>query len=240
MKIFSSSRAHVLDQGRKPQVPQAPQRLPTSAAAAGFLCKVTALQTTECVTLASLRLPSSATATATATLESQELAAGTVRQDLSYVLQSLRRLGMRSPQLDELAREVLLELHDGATPRGPAPHLRPQLFEIAFRVVSAHHQHRLRDILRAAAPAAAGREDAASPQDEVTRTMVTAALGAVPLSRRTVLIMHDIDEVPLAEVARVFRLPRATVYVRLCKARRELEVELRRTVGRRDVSPQGR
>ena len=142
----------------------------------------------------------------------REFQSGAVDRELSYVLQAFRRLGVRSPELDALAQEVLSALRDGGTQPEQRPPLRPYLFGIAFQVMSRHHQERLREIL--------GRED--------TRAPIASALGAIPLPRRTVLIMHDLEEVPLDDVARVFRVPLVTVYARLTRARRELEVALRR------------
>jgi RNA polymerase sigma-70 factor (ECF subfamily) len=53
--------------------------------------------------------------------------------------------------------------------------------------------------------------------------MVLRALGRVPLARRAVLVMHDIDEVPMREIAEALSLPIFTGYSRLRKARREFE-----------------
>jgi DNA-directed RNA polymerase specialized sigma24 family protein len=43
-----------------------------------------------------------------------------------------------------------------------------------------------------------------------------------------VLVMHDLDGVPVADIGSVLGIPRFTVYSRLRKARRELETALRR------------
>jgi DNA-directed RNA polymerase specialized sigma24 family protein len=40
--------------------------------------------------------------------------------------------------------------------------------------------------------------------------------------------MHELDDVPVSEVASVLSLPLFTVYSRLRKARRELEAAIRR------------
>ena len=60
------------------------------------------------------------------------------------------------------------------------------------------------------------------------RAVVLAALERIPLPRRAVLVMHDIDDVPVGEVAAALDIPRFTVYSRLRKARRELEAAVRR------------
>ena len=64
--------------------------------------------------------------------------------------------------------------------------------------------------------------------------MVLAALERIPLPRRAVLVMHDLDDVPVAEVASVLGIPLFTAYSRLRKARRELEVAVRRMLREAD------
>ena len=61
-----------------------------------------------------------------------------------------------------------------------------------------------------------------------TAHRLLAALERIPLRRRAVLVMHEIDGVPVQEVATALGSPRFTVYSRLRKARRELESALRR------------
>ena len=64
--------------------------------------------------------------------------------------------------------------------------------------------------------------------DKQKRAMLMAALQRVPLPRRAVLIMHDIDGVPMQDVAAALSIPRFTAYSRLRKARRELAKAARR------------
>ena len=68
-------------------------------------------------------------------------------------------------------------------------------------------------------------EELASKQ---ARAVVLAALDRIPLPRRAVLVMHELDDVPVNEVASVLSIPPFTVYSRLRKARRELHAGIRR------------
>ena len=61
-----------------------------------------------------------------------------------------------------------------------------------------------------------------------------AALERIPLPRRAVLVMHDIDDVPVSQVAATLDIPLFTVYSRLRKARRELEAAIRRMLKEAD------
>ena len=67
-------------------------------------------------------------------------------------------------------------------------------------------------------------------QSKQARALVLAALERIPLPRRAVLVMHDIDDIPVGEVAKVLDIPLFTAYSRLRKARRELEVAVRRVL----------
>jgi RNA polymerase sigma-70 factor (ECF subfamily) len=53
------------------------------------------------------------------------------------------------------------------------------------------------------------------------RTLVLRALARIPLPRRAVLVMHELDEIPMRDVARTLSIPLFTGYSRLRKARKE-------------------
>ena len=83
------------------------------------------------------------------------------------------------------------------------------------------------------------RDGGAGPDEALqakqARATVMRALERVPLRRRAVLVMHDLEEVPTAEVAAALSIPLFTAYSRLRKARKELEAALRR-IAPRDVT----
>jgi len=58
--------------------------------------------------------------------------------------------------------------------------------------------------------------------------LLQAALEHIPSSRRTVLLMHEVDQLPVHEVAHALSIPLFTAYSRLRKAREELELATRR------------
>ena len=65
-------------------------------------------------------------------------------------------------------------------------------------------------------------------QSKESTRLLLAALARLPLSRRAALVMHELDEVPVADVARALSLTRFGTYARLRKARKELEAAIRR------------
>ena len=74
-------------------------------------------------------------------------------------------------------------------------------------------------------------EDGRSGPDEAAvasqgRALLLRALARVPLERRAVLIMREVDETPMREIAEELSIPLFTAYSRLRKARRELDEAL--------------
>jgi RNA polymerase sigma-70 factor (ECF subfamily) len=140
----------------------------------------------------------------------------------------LRRLGTASSEVEDLAQEVFLALRRSWIKYDPDRRLRPYMFGIAFRIASAYQRKRSRGVpceIVKVPDAGPGPEEAL--QIRQTRALVLAALELIPLPRRAVLVMHDLDEVPVAEVAAVLSIQRFTAYSRLRKARRELEIAIR-------------
>jgi RNA polymerase sigma-70 factor (ECF subfamily) len=154
-------------------------------------------------------------------------------RELDYVHRTLRRLGTARSEVDDLAQDLFVALRKCWNEYDPARPLRPYLFGIAFRIAAAHHRKRTRERNREAqfqiievTTTDPGPEDAL--QSKQARALVLAALEHVPLPRRAVLVMFDLDEIPVGDIASVLGIPTFTVYSRLRKARREMGVAVRR------------
>ena len=65
-------------------------------------------------------------------------------------------------------------------------------------------------------------------QSKESVAILLAALDQFPLARRAVLVMHDLDGVPVADVAERMSITRFGTYARLRKARKELATAVRR------------
>jgi len=151
------------------------------------------------------------------------------QKELDYVYRTLRRLGTSASEVEDLAQEVFLALRRSWTEYDPTRPLRPYLFGIAFRIASAYERKRSREVAFGVVElgdSGPGPDEAL--QTKQARALVLAALERIPLPRRAVLVMHDLDEVPVGEVASVLAIPLFTAYSRLRKARRELEAAVRR------------
>ena len=149
---------------------------------------------------------------------------------------TLRRLGTAPSEVDDLAQEVFLVLRGCWSTYDADRPLRPFLFGISFRIASAHQRKRRREVAFGVVEVGdmgPGPDEAL--QSKQARALVLAALERIPLPRRAVMVMHDIDGVSVSDVASVLEIPLFTVYSRLRKARRELEVAIRRMLREADV-----
>jgi len=145
-------------------------------------------------------------------------------RELDYLCRSLERLGVRYPDVEDLAHEVFLVLSRKWQDFDQNRPLRPYLFGIAFRIAAQHRRRQLREVpseLPEIADTDAQPDGALSAAE--TRSLVLEALERVPLPRRAVLVMHDLDETPMRLVAKSLRIPLFTAYSRLRKARHEFE-----------------
>jgi RNA polymerase sigma-70 factor (ECF subfamily) len=142
--------------------------------------------------------------------------------EFDYLIRSLRRLGVSHDDVEDLAHDVFLVLYRTWEKYDPARPLRAYLFGIAFRVAANHIRKRRREILHPVMDVGdLGPRPDQTLESKQTRALVLSALERVPLSRRAVLIMHDIDKLPMSEIADNLSIYRFTGYSRLRKARQE-------------------
>jgi RNA polymerase sigma-70 factor, ECF subfamily len=166
-----------------------------------------------------------ATATAAVTATAKDACLVGFSSEFDYICRTLRRLGVPPRDVEDLVHEVFLILHRTWHEYDSSRALRPYLFGIAFRVASSNRRRAWRETPFAVVDVEdrAPRPDQAL-QTKQARALVLAALDRIPLSRRAVLVMHDLDEVPMRDVARVLTIRLFTAYSRLRKARREFEM----------------
>ncbi len=144
-------------------------------------------------------------------------------RELDYVFETLRRLGTGPSEIEDLAHDVFIVLHRKWPTLDLERPLRPYLFGIAYRIVFAHRRRRGREVV---APQLDQESTDANAEQLLegrqSRALLSKALERVPPVRRAVLIMHDIDEIPVVEIAKTLSITRFGVYVRLRKAQAEL------------------
>jgi RNA polymerase sigma-70 factor (ECF subfamily) len=156
---------------------------------------------------------------------------------VDFVWRNLRRLGVYESDVEDRTQEVFVVAHrrfDQFEDRGHGP--RAWLFQIVLRVASDARRHRRRHPEDPDGGDALCRASVEAPQAEAllrneALSRLDAALDTIDVGRRTVLVLHEIEEMTAPEIAEVLGIPLNTVYSRLRVARAELEEALSRQGG---------
>ena len=159
---------------------------------------------------------------------------------LPYVWHSLRRLGVRGAEREDLAHDVFMVVHRRLSSYDPTRPLRPWLFGIAFRVVSDHRrsarvQRELLDAAPEQRPGAGPAPDARRIADD-QRRLVLAALATLPLDRRAVFVMYELDGVAMADIADTLGMSRNTCYSHLRRGHKQFAATVTELRAREEVS----
>jgi RNA polymerase sigma-70 factor (ECF subfamily) len=150
--------------------------------------------------------------------------------ELDFVCRTLRRHGVPPADVPDLAQEVFIVMWRRWSEFDQSRSLRPWLAGIAWRVASGHRRRQPPEVPFAGAelervdPGPHGEEGLAAAR---ARRLVLQALDALPAPYRTVLILHDIDGVPMREIAASQRVPLFTAYTRLRRARHSFAAAVR-------------
>jgi RNA polymerase sigma-70 factor (ECF subfamily) len=146
----------------------------------------------------------------------------------TYVRRTLRRLGVAVADVDDLAQEVFIVMWRRWGEFDQHRPLRPWLAGIAFNVVGTHLRRPRREVpgaeLEATDPQPHGEDRLAAAR---ARRAIIQALERLPERLRTVLVLHDLDGVPMRQIAARVGVPLSTAYSRLRKARRDLGAAVR-------------
>ncbi len=153
---------------------------------------------------------------------------------VSFVWRNLRRLGVVDRDVEDKCQEVFVVAHRRWTEfsdRGHGP--RAWLFQIVLRVASDARRHRRRHPVDPDGGIAQERQSVDAPQAALVARkqaldLLDRALGTIEMSRRAVLVLHEIEQMTAPEIARTLEIPLNTVYSRLRVARLELDAELAR------------
>ena len=151
--------------------------------------------------------------------------------EFSYVCRVLRRLGVLTPDLEDVAQEVFVSVHGKFASYDRSLPIKPWLFAFAYRA-AANYQRLARHRREVSEEALGDSVAPGTPEqdllDRQRQGRVLEALQGVPLERRGVLVMHDIDGIAAPEIASALSIPVNTVYSRVRVARDEFRAALRR------------
>lgn len=142
------------------------------------------------------------------------------------VWRTLRRLGVREADLEDVCQEVFMVVHRKLPEfRGDAS-ITTWIYGICLRAASDHRRraHVRREALPGELPDReidAPQEDAAARREALAE--LDRLLAELDEDKRAVFVLFDLEELPMAEVAHLVGCPPQTAYYRLYAARREIE-----------------
>lgn len=151
------------------------------------------------------------------------------RSELSYVLHSLRRLGVSDAELEDVAHDVFVTIHRHLGEFDPSRPLRPWVFAFVYRI-GRDHRRLARHKNEVGGSEKQPPDTAPTPDeqldDERLRRLLSEALDSLDIEKRRLIVMHDIDGTPVTEIAKALDVPLNTAYSRLRLARAALEKAL--------------
>ncbi len=139
-------------------------------------------------------------------------------------------MGVALADVEDVSAELFLAVHKNLADYDPRRPIKPWLFGFCFRFASDYRRH-ARVRARTFAPDDAGLVNAADERGEGAdialdrkraNARVRAALATIEIERSAVLVAHELEGIPIPEVARSLGIPLGTAYNRLRLARRDL------------------
>jgi RNA polymerase sigma-70 factor (ECF subfamily) len=152
------------------------------------------------------------------------------RSEVDGVWRFLYRLGIKPPTTEDLTHQTFLVAFTRWRSLDPARPVGPWLRGIAWRIAADYrrlHQHREAPLEALPESQAAGGV-AADEQVASRRALeaLEAALAQLNADQRAVFVMHELEGMPIDEIASAMDAPVATIYSRLRLARERLAKHL--------------
>ncbi len=147
-----------------------------------------------------------------------------------YAGRTLRYLGVREADIDDLLQEVFVVVHRRLHEYEPRQRFESWLRVICVNVVRNYRRsERRRPIVSMAEPpedAMPGGQEENLERTQMRRTLLRL-LDALPDEQRLVVVLSDIEELSVKEIAEIAGCPMKTVYSRLYAARTTLRAAMR-------------
>jgi RNA polymerase sigma-70 factor (ECF subfamily) len=155
-----------------------------------------------------------------------------VRRHHAPVARLVYRLAGYSPDADDLVQEVFFRAVRSARGFDGRASVSTWLARIAVNVCRTHHRRRFFRAAFWARWSGGRREEQADPAhqplaDAERDARVRVAVASLPFSYRQVVVLHYLEQRPVDDVARILGLSKGATEVRLHRARKMLEEQLR-------------
>lgn len=148
----------------------------------------------------------------------------------AYVLGLLRRLGVAAADVEDVAQDVFIAIHQKLPGFEGRSSLKTWICGICLRKASGYrrkaHRRRERPVAETTQRAAAGEQpEAATLRHEHVR-LLQQALNVLPEAQMQVFVLYEFEELPMADVALALGCPRFTAYTRLRAARHAIRAQV--------------
>jgi RNA polymerase sigma-70 factor, ECF subfamily len=168
------------------------------------------------------RMPASDPLTALASTLSSQFNA-LFAAEFEFVCRALRRLGVRTPDIKDVAQELFLTVHARLDDFDTDRAIRPWL--VGFAVRFASNYRKLARNRYETPDSGSSLTEPSSPNFEA-RDLLLRALDTLDFDKRTVIVLHDFEGFDAPEIARELRIPVNTVYSRIRLGREELRASV--------------
>lgn len=144
---------------------------------------------------------------------------GVIEREHAFVWRSLRRLGVAPGDVDDATQKVFLVASKKLGGVAPARE-RSFLFGVAVGIASNERRAEQRKRSVGADALEEMASEARSPE-EITgaRALLDRVLEPLPLDLRSVLVLNELEQMTVEEIAALLSIPRGTVASRLRRAR---------------------
>jgi RNA polymerase sigma-70 factor (ECF subfamily) len=157
----------------------------------------------------------------------------------AFVWGCARRLGVSEEAIDDVVQDIFIVVHDRLPTLERAASLRSWIYSVIRRTVSTHHRNRRTRMARVSTRASL--EDNAeamhpSPLDVAVLSEELQALwrilGELDAPKREVLMLAELEEMSVPEIAEAVGVPLNTAYSRVRAARKQFDEAFARHAAR--------
>lgn len=151
-------------------------------------------------------------------------------QNVTFVWRTLRALGVSESAVADAAQDVFVVIHRKLSDFDGKCAIRTWIFHVAYLIACEYRRKALRTAGHE--PLADGLRDAApDPAEAFERreasSLLSELLAELDDDKRIVLVLAEIEEMTVPEIAEIVGAPLNTVYTRLRRARMQVSQTLR-------------
>jgi RNA polymerase sigma-70 factor (ECF subfamily) len=154
-------------------------------------------------------------------------------QHATFVWKALRRLGVRSAEIEDACQDVFIVVHSKLGAFDWSRPMRPWLLGISVKVAAKYRRkaHLRREVAQEAHFGVTEPVQAKALERRQARALLEHILDHLRDDQREVFVLFELQEIAMAEVARIIGIPHQTAYSRLYAARRRVDAKIRQLQG---------